>query len=454
MRNGFITLAQAAQWCGGTVAPEYASIAFHGAQFHSGDVCGGELFVALRGNRDGHDFVPDAIRRGAAAVLASTPLGAGIPAIYVGDTLAALQRIAKAWRERLSCRVIGVTGSVGKTTTKEMLAAILSTQFETVKTEKNYNNEIGVPVMALKLTERTEYAVLEMGMNHFGELSALTRIAQPDIAVITTIGTMHIENLGSREGILSAKLEILEGLRPDGIVLFNGDDDLLSREASRYGALTFGLGGENDIRAVDIVHHGGETEFTAIAFGKRIPICLPLAGTHNILDALAAIGVAVRCGVALERISAALRGFENTGHRQRIFTRNGVRIIDDCYNAGPESMRAALSVLRAYPARRIAVLGDMLELGEFAPQAHYEIGKIAAESAEQLYAYGEYAEEYVRGAQECGISFAQRYETHEALANALSPLSGDTILLKGSRGMHMERVLERLENNTGGNEHG
>ena len=232
MSNKTLTLGQAAAWCGGQIAPELEERPFFGANFDSRLIRPGELFAALPGARDGHDFAASALERGAAAVLASRPVDG--PAIYVEDTSRALRDIARGYRESLPCRCVGITGSVGKTTTKEMIAAVLRTALRTQWTEKNYNNEIGLPVSVLRLKPDCEAAVLEMGMNHFGELSVLTRIAQPDLAVITNIGTMHIENLGSREGILRAKLEILEGLRPGGRIIFNGDDALLRPLARKY----------------------------------------------------------------------------------------------------------------------------------------------------------------------------------------------------------------------------
>ena len=221
-----ITLAQAAQWCGGTVDPKYAQISFLGASNDSRSVKPGQLFVALEGVRDGHDFIPAALAAGAAAVLCSHS-GGDFPAIVVKDTRKALGDIAREERKRLNVKVVGVTGSVGKSTTKEMIVGILSQKYRTGKTPVNHNNDIGMPMAILALPEDTEVAVLEMGMNHFGEMAYLTSIAAPDIAVITNIGTMHIEHLGSREGILKAKLEILEGLHPGGTAMFNGDEPLL-----------------------------------------------------------------------------------------------------------------------------------------------------------------------------------------------------------------------------------
>lgn len=456
MGNGNISLKQAALWCGGTVAPAFAEVSFCGANFDSRNLQAGELFVAVTGARNGHDFIPDALEKGAAAVLVSEPVREDIPAIYVSDTVTALQDIARGYRESLSLRVVGVTGSVGKTTTKEMIAAVLGTTYRTQKTPENFNNGLGLPVTVLRLDRADEAAVLEMGMNHFGEIALLTRIAQPDIAVITNVGTMHMENLGSREGILQAKLEILEGLRPGGLAVFNGDNDLLSSVAEQYHAVTFGLGEKNDVRAENITTENDTTHFTANAFGISMEITLPAVGKHNILNALAAIAVGLKCGVAPERIESGLAGFRNTGMRQHIYDCRGVKIIEDCYNAGPESMEAAFGVLGSYPGRKLAALGGMLELGPLAPQAHYRVGTLAAQTADVLFAYGANSEQTVRGALDAGMKNAKYFESHEELAQALKAelRAGDNLLVKGSRGMKMERVLRLLDMNDGGTQHG
>ncbi len=443
---GRITLKQAADFCGGRVAPQHEEVSFSGANFDTRRLQKGELFVALSGVRDGHDFVASAMEKGAAAVLASKPLPENIPAIYVENTTTALQRLARRWRESLSLISVGITGSVGKTTTKEMIAAVLETTFVTKKTAENFNNGIGLPVTVLDIDRSCEAAVLEMGMNHFGEISLLTAIAQPDLAVITNIGTMHMENLGSREGILRAKLEILEGLKPGGIAIFWGDDELLSAVASEYGAVTFGLGEGNDVRGTDLEEREEGSRFTVLAGEKKFSVTLPVQGRHYVINALAAITVGLRCGVSVSNLQAALAGFHNTGMRQKIYMKNGIRIIEDCYNAGPESMEAALGVLNNAQGRKIAALGGMLELGAFASKAHYAVGQKAGQSCDLLFAYGENSEEYVRGAKQAGLDQAQKFSCHEALAEALKQelRAGDTLLVKGSRGMKMERVLQLL----------
>ncbi len=437
-----ITLKQAAAWCGGQVAEKFADLRFCGAQFDSRNLRQGELFVALSGARDGHDFVPVALEKGAAAVLASKPLGEEIPAIYTENTLKALQAISKGYRESLSCKCIGITGSVGKTTTKEMVAAVLEGKYRTQKTPQNFNNDIGLPVTLLGLREDCEAAVLEMGMNHRGELSVLTALAQPDIALITNVGTMHIEHLGSRENILQAKLEMLEGLRPNGQVVFCGDNDLLKREAKTHNALCYGMGEDNDLRAVHVQTQDGVTTFVAEGMGESIPIVLPAVGNHNVLNALAAIVVGLLCRVPVEAIQTGLAQFRNTGMRQNIYYKKGLCILEDCYNAGPESMEAALQVLAQQKGRKIAVLGGMLELGDHGAEAHRQVGQRVAQTAQLLFAYGEHRENYLLGA--AGMDYAEGFASHEELVQALlkQVQPGDCLLFKGSRGMHMERALQ------------
>ena len=441
---GMITLKQAAYWCGGRVAPEHENVSFTGVQFDSREIKGGELFVALTGERNGHTYIPVAMEKGAVAVLASEEQDPSVPAIYVSDTLRAMQFIAKGYREGLDCQIIGITGSVGKTTTKEMVAAVLEQSFLTQKTPKNFNNHIGLPVTLLSLRKDCQKAVIEMGMNHKGEISLLTDMAWPHIAMITNVGTMHIEHLGSRQGILQAKLEILECLCAGGKALFCGDNDLLMDEAEKYHAITYGLGEHNQVRGSDLVMGEEGCSFTVEAFGHRFSVELPVVGEHNVLNALGACAVGLLCGMEPEAICRGLRSFANTDMRQNTYSRDGLYVIEDCYNAGPESTRAALSVLAKRPGRRIAVLGGMLELGDYGPKAHYEVGLEAAKTADLLFAYGPLGEEMVRGAQT--LSYARHFTTHEELVAELKAqlLPGDSLLVKGSRGMHMEKVLQLL----------
>ena len=444
-----LTLEQAAACCGGTVAPEYAHTAFCGARTDSRKIKQGQLFVAVKAERDGHDFATAAMQNGAVAVLGERPIE-GLPVLVAEDSLSALGRIAGFWRDQLSARVIGITGSVGKTTTKEMTAAVLQSVYRTSKTEESFNNNIGLPMTLLDIPEDAEAAVIEMGMNHFGELSYLTSLAKPDIAVITNIGTMHIEHLGSRQGILKAKLEILEGLRPDGTVIFNGDEPLLRDAQIAQTPIFFGIDTDSEVRATDIQYREGSISFRAVGLGADFAVTLPTEGKHHIYDALAAITVGLVCKVPPQKIAEALAGFENTGNRQRIFEQDGYTVIADCYNAGPESMQAALQILAARPTsgRRIAVLGDMLELGMIAQAEHYTLGRRTAAAADMVFAYGPNSTRVVAGAIDAGMpeEDARGYDSHASLLADLrrNAKKGDLLLFKGSHGMHMEQVMAQF----------
>ena len=443
-----ITLAQAAAWCGGTIDPKYANTAFFGANNDSRNIQPGQLFVALQGARDGHDFVPMALEKGAAAVLC-THCDGDYPAIVVEDTRIALGQIAREERKRLGLKVVGVTGSVGKSTTKEMIAAVLETTYKVAKTPANHNNDIGMPMAVLSIPEGTEVAVLEMGMNHFGEIAYLTNIALPNLAVIINVGTMHIEHLGSREGIRQAKLEILEGLQPGGKILLNGDDDMLwpVRGELKVPYVYFGAAnGDCGVRAANIQMNDEGLSFQVTASKESFEVNLALEGMHYVPDALAAVSAGLEMGVSAERMIEALGRFQNMAGRQEIFEAKGYTIIKDCYNAGPESMAAALAVLGKKSGRRIAVLGDMLELGMRAPAEHYRIGRIAAEQADMLFAYGPNSARVVNGAVTGGMNTAcaLAFEDRTKLANELKRMCrpGDVLLFKGSHGMHMELALQ------------
>ena len=448
-----LTLRRIADVTGGTVRPEYESVAVTGVCSDSRAVRPGDLFIALRGERtDGHRFLRSACGAGAAAVLTEEPADADIPAVLVPDTLAAYGALAAARRKELHATVIGITGSVGKTTTKEMLACVLARRFRTAKSEGNHNNNLGLPMTIMDAPEDTEALVLEMGMNHFGEMTYLSSIAQPDMAIITNIGTMHIEHLGSREGILQAKLEILRGMVPDGICIFNGDEPLLWNVRADGGHKKYYFGIENplcDVIASDIQEMEDGIRFLAHGFGQVFELFVPVMGRHTVYNALAAVSAALLLKVAPEKIQAAFTSFSNTGMRQKIYEKDGMTIIEDCYNAGPESTQAALEILESYKThtsgRRIAVLGDMLELGNRSAAEHYRIGRIAAQTADMLLAYGIQSERMVTGAITGGMSqkSVEHFDTHEEMAHMLKLRArpGDVLLFKGSRGMRMEKVL-------------
>ena len=445
-----ITLGQAAQWCGGRIDSKYENVTFLGANNDTRKLEPGQLFVALQGQRDGHDFIPAAMEKGAAAVLCSREVG-DIPAIIVEDARKALGDIARGERQRIGMKVVGVTGSVGKSTTKEMIAAVLAKTYRVSKTPANHNNDIGMPMAVLAMGEDTQVAVLEMGMNHFREIAYLASIAQPDVAVITNIGTMHIEHLGSQEGILQAKLEILEGMKEDGKVILNGDDSLLWNLHRREDMNITYCGVQNP----ECCYHGSQIQQDpgllqfSVKYGTlTFPVELSLEGMHYVSDALLAIGVGVEMGMNPAKIQEALSQFQNMAGRQEIFEAKGCTIIKDCYNAGPESMAASLAVLGNRSGRRVAVLGDMLELGVCTQAEHYRVGRIAAEKADVLLAYGPNASRMVGGAVTGGMpdskakSFENRDEIVATMKRMIKP--GDTILVKGSRGMRMELILEQF----------
>ena len=447
---GKLTLKQAAAWCGGWVDPKYENIEFLGANNDTRVIQPGQLFIVLQGARDGHDFIPMAMEKGAAAVLCSRRVG-DYPAIIVDDPRIALGDIARQERRRIGFKAVGITGSVGKSTTKEMVAAVLESTFRTAKTPVNHNNDIGMPMAILAMPEDTQVAVLEMGMNHFREMAYLSSIAQPDIAVIVNIGSMHIEHLGSIEGIRKAKLEILEGMTPDGKLLLNGDDQMLRALPQQPEQEITYFGKDKAMCAVlveDIQQTQEGLRFHVTGSHEEFVIQLGLEGEHFVADAMAAVTVALELGVIPVRIQERLAMFRNMAGRQEIFHHGETTIISDCYNAGPESMAAALAVLGKKDGRRIAVLGDMLELGDCAWAEHYRIGRIAAENAELIFAYGPNADRVVKGAITGGMAEtkARSFGTHDELAQTLkfTVKPGDVLLIKGSRGMHMELVLEKF----------
>ena len=442
-----LTLRQAAAWCGGTVEEKYADVEFFGANNDTRVLKPGQLFIVLQGARDGHDFIPNAMDKGAAAVLCTRKVG-DYPAIYVEDPRTALGAIAREALKRIGAKVVAVTGSVGKSTTKEMIAAVLSSNFKVAKTPANHNNDIGMPMAVLSMPEDTEIAVLEMGMNHFREIAYLSNIAHPDVAVIINIGTAHIEYLGTQMGICKAKMEITEGMSDHGMLLLNGDDVLLRNleHAPRQRITYFGRSQGCSVQGLDVQQKGELLTFRAEAGRLTIPVEMEMEGEHYVCDALAAVAVGLKLAVPSHKIGQALRSFRNISGRQEIYRAGEYTIINDCYNAGPESMAAALGVLGNRPGRHIAVLGDMLELGDCAQAEHYKVGRIAAEKADLVFAYGPNSKRVVDGTITGGMpmSRGRAYTDREELIRALkqSARPGDVILFKGSHGMHLELILE------------
>jgi UDP-N-acetylmuramoyl-tripeptide--D-alanyl-D-alanine ligase len=323
----------------------------------------------------------------------------------------------------------------------------LESTYRIAKTPANHNNDIGMPMAVLSMPEDTEVAVLEMGMNHFREIAYLSEIARPDVGVIINVGTMHIEFLGSREGIRKAKMEITEGMAPHAPLLLNGDNDLL-RELDVVPAqpITY-FGSDSGCQVwADKVQQGEYLTFTAHWGDVEIPVKMALEGEHFVADAMAAIAVGLKLAVPYDRIQKSLASFRNISGRQEIFQTGEYTIINDCYNAGPESMAAALGVLGNRPGRRIAVLGDMLELGDCAQAEHYKVGRIAAEKADMVFAYGPHAGRVIDGTLTGGMpeSMGRAFDDRDAMTQALKRAAkpGDVLLFKGSHGMHLELVLE------------
>ncbi len=412
------------------------------------EISGGELFVAIVGERfDGHDFAASAAENGAAALLVSREIeGVNLPQIVVADTLCALGEIAKGYVRTLSAKRVCVTGSVGKTTTKEMCAAVLSRSFKTHKTGGNFNNNIGLPLTIFGMDSSHEAAVLEIGTNHFGEILPLAMIAKPHAAIITVIGESHLEAFGSKEGVLREKTEILRGLSDDGYAILNGDDPYLwgIKDKITHKTLWFGTENEECDIFAEICENGAyESRFRVR--GARQEFSIACGGIHNIRDALAAIACGRVFGMDDKSIAEGLASFKNTGMRQDVFELSGKTIIRDCYNANPDSMRAALSLLAGFErrGRKICVLGDMLELGENAKALHRGIGEYAAKCSDYVLVTGAFANDYKIGAGDK----AQVFEDKKKIAEFLSGFAkeGDVILVKGSCGTKMWQVIEHLQ---------
>ena len=428
---------------------------FSGVNTDSRSIKAGELFVALSGeNFDGHNYCAKALELGAAGVVVSHDV-AGLPqnavVIKVGDTLRAYQLLAKAWRDKQkNLKVVAVTGSNGKTSTKDLIAACLKTQYNVVKTEANFNNEIGLPKTLLSIKPDTEIAVVEMGMRGLGQIRALCELANPDVAVVTNVGETHMELLGSMENIAKAKSEIVEGLTEKQFAVLNNDDAFVRQMAAKTAAqvVTYGCG-EADVRAENVQLSAAGSEFDCVCAktGERAHIVLPLLGEHNVYNALAALGVAVTFNVPLAQAAEALKNVQLTGKRQELVQIGSVTVINDAYNASPASMASALKTLQAVKAakggRAVAVLADMLELGELSAAAHTEVGKqAAAAGVDVLITYGEEAVNIGKAAQKCGVKTFICQNRAEA-AKILSGIvrNNDIILLKGSHSMQVDGLI-------------
>lgn len=449
-----LKLPEICLYLGACCPPGCGGVHITGISTDSRTIRPGELYIPLEGERfDGHDYILEAFLKGAAASLCKTGRnGANCPKpiIYVPDTLSALGTIAAAYRNKFDARVVGITGSVGKTTTKEMTAAVLSAHYKTLKTEGNLNNEVGLPHTLLRLDGSVEAAVIEMGMSGLGEISRLSKMASPDVAVITAIGMSHIGLLGSKEDILKAKLEIQDGLRPGGVLILNGDDPLLWGLKGRLPVKTIFCGAVNDscdIIAENVASEAGELRFDIKTGYRRFQVKAAVTGAHNVKNMLLAAAAGLFTGLSNEEISRGFLDFRNVGMRQNIYRENGFTIMEDCYNSSPDSLNAALDVLSSLETRgkRIAVLGGMRELGEYAAECHRQCGVVASRCADALVLFGEDAVYFKEGANSAGmpeettILCLTRSDAVRMLKRIAEP--GDAILFKGSRLMKIEEVM-------------
>ena len=411
----------------------------------------GALFVAFKGNRvDGHRFMADCLEKGAVACVSEREPEVGeTPAIVVDSSLRAIGALAAWHRSRFDIPVIGITGSVGKTTTKEMISAVLEQRFDTHRTEKNFNNELGVPWTLLKLEDRHQVSVVEMGISDFGEMRRLTHMVRPDIAVFSVIGDAHLEFLGDREGVLRAKGEIFEGMGPDGLAVLNGDDPLLAACRPDMRRVTYGMSEGCDVRGEDVRNLGeAGVELTVRHAGGAFPIRIPAYGSHLASAALAAAAVGLEMGLTGEEIARGVAAFHTVGERARVIHAGRCTVISDCYNANPNSVRAALESLSHLDGgRKVCVLGDMLELGPGSAELHRGVGECAADKGVGLLiGCGPLSQNTVEGARAMGceaLHFADKPAFFERLDDLIRP--GDVVLVKASLAMAFKEIVEKLQ---------
>jgi UDP-N-acetylmuramoyl-tripeptide--D-alanyl-D-alanine ligase len=432
---------------------------FRRVSIDSRKVLPGDLFIAIVGERsDGHDYVSEVRKKGGGGAVCEhsvegvDPGSDGFGLLMAGSTIKALGDLAAHYRRELQTEVIGVTGSLGKTSTKDLLVSVLATEFSTYGNPGNLNSHIGLPLALLGVDAPYRYAVLEMAMRARGEIADLCSISRPAVGVLTDISVSHIGVLGSIDEIALAKAEILEELPPDGLAVMCGDNEHIRRMRSkaRCRRIFYGLGSENDVKAEDIRSLGVDgSSFTAVYGTGRYPLKVRVPGIHQVQNALAAVAVGLEFGMSPSRIREGLENAVMSPMRLEIRRKGGLTLINDAYNASPKSMQAALDLLAATQGdRRIAVLGDMLEMGSYGPQAHREVGKYASEKADLLVSVGELGIEIVRGWNETGTSkraswFAGKEEAQEHLKNLLR--RGDVCLVKASRGMGFESIVAFID---------
>ena len=405
----------------------------------------GNLFAALPGEKvDGHSFVGKALDAGAAACLVThIPEGETRPLVIVPDVAKAMGAIAKAYRKTLNIPIIGVTGSVGKTTMKEMIACVLGSRYEVLKTEKNFNNDLGVPMTVSRINPEHKAAVIELGISHFGEMAGLADIVRPTMAVYTNIGYSHLEALGDRNGVLKEKSVMLDYMPAIGTAFFNGDDDLLARDVTRLETVTFGTEDYCDVRAENISMDGRETHCDIVCGDRRFPVEIHAYGKHMVTAAVGAAAIGMSVGLSDADIRAGIAAYAPVGGRAAVKDTGYITLINDCYNANLDSMGAALESLSMLPGWKVAILGDMYELGPGSPKMHRAMGeKAAALGVDGVIAVGALGKDIA-----AGHGNSLYFETKEALIAELPKLipQGATVLVKASHGLHLEAVVEALE---------
>ncbi len=450
-----LTIAEIVEATGGTLLCGDKDAVINNITTNSREAKVGTLFVPLVGERvDAHTFVPSAFDLGCSAAIAHSevPLPPNGTVIRVENTLSSLGKIAAYYKSKYRIPTVAITGSVGKTTTKDIIYAAMSSKYNTVKTMQNYNNEIGVPWTIFSQEKEHQMAVVEMGMNHFGELLRLSNMVKPDAAVITNIGMSHIENLGSQEGILRAKLEVTQNFGENNTLIINGDDKFLKTVPDtkpKYKIMTYGLDESNDVYARDIKNKGLlGVEFTCVAQGREYSAFVAQPGVHNVYNVLAAVCCAIVFGADIKKALEGIANCEYTSGRLEVLHARGAEIIRDCYNSSPDSVRAALAIMPySNMSRRVAILGDVLEMGDFAPKAHYELGDaLEKNNIDVLITAGENSKNIAKRARELSISEVFSFDTTDEAAEFSKKFiqEGDCVLIKASHGMHFEKIVDSI----------
>ena len=450
-----LTLSQIAQLAGASLSGGDDTVVITKISTDSRTIKPGELFVALRGeNFEGRDFIEASAKAGAAGALVDIDWAGSVPnnfaLLRATDTLQAYQKLAANYRRSLALKVLAITGSNGKTSTKDFAASVLARRFEVTKTEGNFNNHVGLPRTILEATSKDEVAVWEIGMNHPGEIAALSKIAAPDAAIITNIGVAHIEFMGSREAIAAEKGALAEAIEPQGTVILNADDPFSEGIAARTRAKVLFAGTTGGtVRAIEIRQSAEGSEFTIVEGAHRCRAQLPVAGSHMVQNALLAIAAGRAFGLSIEECAAGLTAAPLTKARLQIKEIGGVQFLDDSYNANPDSMKAALRTLVELDAerKRIAVLGEMRELGTESERGHREVGETAATlGVDQLITIGDVAEAIAKGARTAGLDKVSSAGSTGEAAKLLSEIAkpGDLVLIKGSRAARTEEVIEQF----------